>query len=161
MRCIYPSLLCTVPLNCIIDKYTSEVNNSSDTIHLPSFVHIYMQSGRLAGLGSGVSLVLCIVSWCLAGGGESDTLPALVLETGWWCWSWCWCWGWCRCESLPGSSSHMGRGSAGLFWAPAAFHLYLHAGPGPGPSATMGQGEVVIVSAAAVTGSRLLQLRIK
>ena len=149
MRCIYPSLLCTVPLNCIIDKYTSEVNNSSDTIHLPGSIHIYMQSGRLAGLGSGVSLVLCIVSWCLAGGGESDTLPALVLETG--CWCWCWCWRWCRCESLPGSSSHMGRGSAGLFWAPAAFHLYLHAGPGPGPSATMGQGEVVIVSAAAVT----------
>ena len=70
---------------------------------------------------AGVSLVLCIVSWCLAGGGESDTLPALVLETG--CWCWCWCWRWCRCESLPGSSSHMGRGSAGLFWAPAAFHL--------------------------------------
>ena len=45
----------------------------------------------------------------------------------------------------------MGRGSAGLFWAPAAFHLYLHAGPGPGPSATIGQREVVIVSAAAVT----------
>ena len=149
MRCIYPSLLCTVPLNCIIDKYTSEVNNSSDTIHLPGFVHIYMQSGRLAGLGSGVSLVLCIVSWCLAGGGESDTLPALVLETG--CWCWCWCWRWCRCESLPGSSSHMGRGSTELFWAPAAFHLYLHAGPGPGPSPTIGQGEVVIVSAAAVT----------
>ena len=146
MRCIYPSLLCTVPLNCIIHKYTSEVNNSSDTIHLPGFVHIYMQSGRLAGLGSGVSLVLCIVSWCLAGGGESDTLPALVLETG--CWCWCWCWRWCRCESLPGSSSHMGRGSAGLFWAPAAFHLYLHAGPGPGPSTTRGQGEVVTVSAA-------------
>ena len=148
MRCIYPSLLCTVPLNCIIDKYTSEANNSSDRIHLPSCVQCpHWHAARKLGWA-------LLWAWCcvLSPGArwrrrEWHT-ALLVLETG------CWCWRWCRCESLPGSSSHMGRGSTELFWAPAAFHLYLEAGPGPGPSATMGQGEVTAGCCDSVTGSR-------
>ena len=161
MRCIYPSLLCTVPLNCIIDKYTSEVNNSSDTIHLPIFVHIYMQSGRLAGLGwCEPGAVYCLLvprwrrrEWHTASAGFRNRLLVLVLVL-----ALVQMWKFARQQLTHGPGQRRAvLGTGRIPPLPSCWTrtwTQRHHGPGWG-------GDCVCCCCDNVTGSRLLQLRIK